>query len=143
MAPVTSDLIDHHKPWDYHPQLLKGIAHRIDWEKVSASLPEDHVRMFCDFVDWKLVSSNPDLSEEFLLEFHDRVSWMIAAGHRRDASEEFLKALQMLGIEWVCFDTLEDESSDWSSFLDDEEGDPDALNLSTDEPIDLGGLEGF
>ena len=47
----------------------------IDWTEVSSrpNLPEEFIRKFANKVNWFNVSNNPNLSEGFIREFQDKV----------------------------------------------------------------------
>ena len=50
------------------------IPARIDWKQISRQkdLPEDFIRKYADCVNWEQISARQTLSEDFIREFKDK-----------------------------------------------------------------------
>ena len=62
-----------------------------NWKLISKNkiLSEEFIREFQDFVDWMYVTAFQTLSEEFIREFQEKVSWTYVSS-RQFLTDEFL-----------------------------------------------------
>ena len=64
----------------------------VNWEELSMlpNLAEDFIKIFQDKLSWRLISIYQTLSEEFIREFQDKVNWYYISGCQK-LSEDFIR----------------------------------------------------
>ena len=74
-------------------------------------LSEDFIREFKDKVTWCNISEYQSLSEDFIREFKDRVSWTCISGYHR-LSEDFIREFKDR-VDWACISAYQHLSEDF------------------------------
>jgi hypothetical protein len=66
-----------------------------DWKNISKNqkLSEDFIREFQDKVNWNMISIYQKLSEDFIREFQDKVNWYFISQNQK-LSEKFIREFQ-------------------------------------------------
>ena len=70
---------------------------KVDWRMVSKNhkLSEDFIREFQDKVAWTSISRKQKLSESFIREFENKVAWEYILKHQK-VSEDFIREFKYL-----------------------------------------------
>lgn len=91
---------------------FSSIIKFIDWEFLSKNICEvdvNFVRTYKNKLNWKLISENTVLSDEFLLEFIDDINWNAFIRVKRD-KETVLKYIHLIDFDDVIHYKKIDES---------------------------------
>ena len=78
---------------------------------IKPNLTEDFIREFADRLDWGYISAYQHLSEDFIREFKDRVNWSLISKHQR-LSEDFIREFKDR-VNWSLISTYQHLSEDF------------------------------
>lgn len=70
-----------------------------NWLLMNRTVPEEFIREFLHYFDWKVISKIPNLSDKFLYDFHDKIIWdlYLLYNDQRSFSPDLIIFLQMKG----------------------------------------------
>jgi len=83
----TVSCVNHHKLEEIYKKYINKYKDKINWEEFSFIIPEnvinvsnDYGRSLCHFVNWDVVSTRSDLTEDFIFSNRNILNWDILSG---------------------------------------------------------------